>query len=62
MPSPKVAMHPRESAYYIPYNPSTYVLTIKASVHGHWASVLYFKESDKAINIESMEGIGSKNP
>ena len=34
MPSPKGAKHPRASAFYMPYSPSAYVLTIIASVRG----------------------------
>ena len=39
----------RASAFSMPYRPNAYVLTIIASVHGLWASVLDFQEFDKAI-------------
>ena len=42
-------LHPQESAFYMPYSPSAYVLTIIASVHGLWASVLDFQELDEAV-------------
>ena len=34
MPSPKSAKRPRASAFYMPYSPITYVITIIASVRG----------------------------
>ena len=40
MLSPEGVKHPRVSAFYMPYSPSAYVLTIIAYVHELWASVL----------------------
>ena len=45
----KMSSPARASAFYMPYSPSAYVLTIIASVRGLWASVLDFQEFDEAI-------------
>ena len=42
IPSPEGAKCLRTSAFYMPYSPSAYVLTIITSVCGLWASVLDF--------------------
>ena len=34
MPNPKGVQRPREGAFYMPYSPSAYVLTIIASIPG----------------------------
>ena len=49
MPNPEGAKCPRESTFYMPYSPSTYVTTIIASIRGLWASVPDFQNCDEAI-------------
>ena len=63
MQNPGGVKCPRVSAFYVPYSPSAYVLTIMASVHGLWAGVDFqkFDEAIGMLKIEFKKGIGNKN-